>query len=150
MSALKDTLHRDLQDAMRAHDKVRAGTLRMALTAVTNAEVAGKQARELSDDEVVQVLTKEAKKRREAADAYSQAGRPELAAAELEELTHLEAYLPSQLTDDELAAIVEQAVASSGASSPAQMGQAMKAAQAAVAGRAEGRRVAALVRALLS
>ncbi len=147
---LKAQLQQDLHDAMRAKDKVRAGTLRMALTAVTTTEVAGEEARELDDDEVLKVLAKEAKKRREAADAFAAAGRPELAQAEEAELAVLEGYLPAQLGDDDLLAVVERAVTATGASSMRDMGTVMKAAQAEVAGRADGGRVAALVKQVLS
>lgn len=150
MSTLKQQLQADLTDAMRARDQVRAGSLRMALTAVTNEEVAGKEHRDLTDDDVLKVLTKEAKKRREASVAYTGAGRPELAAKEDAELAVLETYLPQQLSDDELIAIVREAVSTSGASGMAQMGLAMKAANAAVAGQAEGGRVAAIVRQVLA
>jgi uncharacterized protein YqeY len=150
MSTLKEQLQSDLTAAMRARDQVGAGTLRMALTAVTTEEVAGTEHRELTDDDVLKVLTKEAKKRREAATAYTLAGRAELAAKEEAELAVLEGYLPKQLSDDELEGIVREAVASSGASGMPQMGLAMKAASAAVAGRAEGGRVAAVVRRVLA
>jgi uncharacterized protein YqeY len=150
MSTLKEQLKSDLTAAMRERDQVRAGSIRMALTAVTNEEVAGKEHRELSDDDVLKVLTKEAKKRREAAEAYTGAGRAELAAKEEAELAVLETYLPTQLGDDELEAIVREAVAASGATGMPQMGQAMVAANAAVAGRAEGGRVAAVVRRVLA
>src|SRR6266545_1322848 len=103
MSALKEKLRDDLSTAIKARDGVRTRTLRMALTAVTNEEVAGKQARELSDDEVVKVLAREAKKRREAADAFADAGRPEQAAAERAEGEVISDYLPTQLADEELA-----------------------------------------------
>lgn len=146
---LKARLQADLHDAMRARDKVRAGTLRMALTSVTTAEVAGDEARELSDDEVLKVLAKEAKKRKEAAAAYLEAKRPELAATEEAELTILEGYLPAQLSEAELADIVARAVASTGASGMPQMGAVMKVAQGEVAGRADGGRVAAAVRSAL-
>ncbi len=149
-TSLKAQLQHDLHDAMRGRDKVRAGTLRMALTAVTTAEVAGDEARELDDDEVLKVLAKEAKKRREAADAYTGAGRPELAEAEEAELAVLEGYLPAQLGDADLLAVVERAVTETGASSMRDMGTVMKAAQAEVAGRADGGRVAAVVRQVLS
>ncbi len=149
-TSLKAKLQHDLHDAMRSKDKVRAGTLRMALTAITTAEVAGDEARELDDDEVVGVMAKEAKRRREAADAYAGAGRPELAEAEQAELAVLEEYLPAQLGDDDLLAVVERAVAQTGASSMRDMGQVMKAAQAEVAGRADGGRIAALVKKVLS
>lgn len=147
---LKATLHHDLTEAMRAQDKVRAGTLRMVLTAVTTEEVAGKSHRELSEEELLRVVAKEAKKRREAAEAYAGAGRPELADREEAELAVLEEYLPAQLGDAELKEIAEQAVAELGVSGPAAMGQVMKVVQPRVAGRAEGGRVAAAVRAALA
>ncbi|HEU4425240.1 MAG TPA: GatB/YqeY domain-containing protein [Pilimelia sp.] len=146
MSTLKDSLIHDMRAAMKARDELTTSTLRMALAAIQTAEVAGKTARELSDDEVLAVLTKEAKKRREAAAAFAGAGRDEQAARELAEGTVLEAYLPGQLSDDELAELVAGVLAEGGFSGKAQMGPAMKAAQAAVAGRAEGGRVAAEVR----
>lgn len=145
-TGLKATLQRDLQDAIRQRDKVRAATLRMALTAVSNAQVAGTEARELSDDEVLKVLQKEAKKRRESATAYTDAGREELAQNELAELAVLETYLPQQLDDAELDRLAAEAVAEVGATGMAQMGQVMKVLQPRVAGRAEGGRVAAAVR----
>ncbi len=147
---LKAQIQHDLHDAMRAGDKVRVGTLRMALTAITTAEVAGDEARELGDDEVLKVLAKEAKKRREAADAYTGAGRPELARAEEAELAVLDGYLPAQLGDEDLLTVVERAVGETGASSLRDMGQVMRLAQAEVAGRADGGRVAAIVRQVLS
>ena len=146
MSTLKDRLETDLRSAMKARDELLTGTLRMALTAVRNAEVAGERARELDDEEVRAVLTKEAKKRRDAATAFADAGRAERAERERAEEDVLVGYLPAQLTDEELAGIVGQALAGVDASGRAAMGQAMKAAQAAVAGRAEGGRVAAEVR----
>jgi uncharacterized protein len=148
--SLKATVQSDLHDAMRARDKVRSGALRMALTSITNEEVAGKEARQLSDDEVLKVLAKEAKKRKEAATAYRDAGHPDRAEAEEAELAVLEAYLPAQLDDAELEALVAQAVTETGATGMPQMGQVMKAAQALVAGRADGGRVAAAVKAALS
>ena len=150
MSALKDQLQADLTDAIRGREKVRVGTLRMALAAVTNEEVAGTEHRDLTDDDVLKVLTKEAKKRREASTAYGDAGRAELKATEDAELAILETYLPQQLTDAELSEIVTAAVQDAGTTGMAQMGQAMKAANAAVAGRAEGGRVAAIVRGILA
>ena len=149
-TSLKTTLQTELQSAMRERDQVRAGTLRMALTAVANEEVAGKEARALSDDEVLKVITKEAKKRREAAAAYQEAGRGELADRELAELAVLEAYLPQQLTDEELDALVARAVQESGATGMPQMGLVMKAVQPLVAGRAEGGRIAAAVKRALA
>jgi uncharacterized protein YqeY len=143
---LKERLEADLRTAMKARDELVTSTLRMAITAVRNAEVAGDAARELSDDEILAVLTKEAKKRREAATAFGDAGRVELAAKERAEEEVLVAYLPAQLSDEELAGLVRDALAAGGFSGKSSMGPAMKAAQAAVAGRAEGGRVAAEVR----
>jgi uncharacterized protein YqeY len=146
VSTLKERLESDLRDAMKSRDELVTSTLRMTLAAVRNAEVAGKQARALSDDEVLSVLTKEAKKRREAATAFGDAGRTESAAKELAEEEVIGRYLPKQLSDDEIAQIVAQALSGGGFTGPGQMGPAMKAAQTAVAGRAEGGRVAAEVR----
>jgi uncharacterized protein len=146
MAALKDQLRSDLTAAMKARDDVRTRTLRMALTAVSNAEVAGPAARELSDDEVLKVLTREAKRRREAADAFATAGRTEQAAAEQAEGEVLDGYLPAQLGDDEIAAIVTAEIEQSGAAGLGAMGQVMKAVTPRIAGRADGGRVAAEVR----
>lgn len=146
MSSLKERLKADLTSAMRARDTVRTQTIRMALTAITNEEVAGSSARELDDDEVIRVLTREAKKRREAAEAYETGGRPERAADERAEGAVLEDYLPAQLTDEELTALVADAIAETGASGPKAMGQVMRAVNPKVGGRAEGGRVAAEVR----
>ena len=146
MGTLKDRLNDDLHTAMKARDELTTATLRMALAAVRNAEVAGTEARALTDDEVLAVLAKESKKRREAATAFADANRPEQAAKERSEGEVIERYLPRQLTDDEIAALVRDALAAGGFAGKAQMGPAMKAAQAAVAGRAEGGRVAAEVR----
>ena len=148
--SLKATVQDDLTSAIRGRDQVRAGTLRLALTAITNEEVSGTSARELTDDEVLKVLAKEAKKRKEAAAAYTDANRPELAAKEEAEYAVLETYLPAQLSDAELEQIVAAAVEETGATGMPQMGQVMKAAQARVAGRADGGRVAAVVKATLS
>jgi uncharacterized protein YqeY len=125
-------------------------TLRMALTSITNEEVSGDSARELSDDEITKVLTREAKKRREAADAFESAGRPDQAAAERAEGDVLARYLPAQLTDEELAQLVTAAIDQTGASGMPDMGKVMKVLTPQVAGRAEGARVAAEVRAKLS
>jgi len=149
MDALEHRLHEDLTSAIRARDQVASATLRMALTAVTNEAVSGSAARELTDADVVTVLRREAKKRRESATAYDDAHRPELAARERAELAVLEGYLPAQLDDDELAALVAAAVAETGADSPTQMGVVMKVLTARVAGRADGGRVAAAVRSAL-
>jgi uncharacterized protein len=146
MADLKERLRTDLTVAMRARDQVRLRTLRMALTAITNEEVAGEESRELSDDDIVKVLTREAKKRREAAEAFGSAGRADQAAAERAEGDVLAEYLPAQLGDDELARIVSEVIAETGASGMSAMGQVMKAVTPRVAGRAEGARVAAEVR----
>lgn len=146
---LKDRLHDDLTEAIRARDEITSATLRMALTAVKSAEVAGSVARELSDQEVLAVLGKEAKKRKEAATAFADAGRTEKAEREQAELAVLEGYLPKQLGDDELSALVADAVAEvagSGATGMAAMGRVMKIVQPKVAGRAEGGRIAAEVK----
>ncbi|MER7587964.1 GatB/YqeY domain-containing protein [Micromonospora sp. NPDC127501] len=146
MSTLKDRLTADMRSALKARDELTTSTLRMALAAVGTAEVAGKAKRELTDDEVLAVLTKEAKKRREAATAFADAGRAEQAAKESAEGEVLDRYLPKQLLDAELTELVSGALAAGGFTGKAQMGPAMKAAQAAVAGQAEGGRVAAEVR----
>ena len=146
MGTLKDRLNDDLRSAMKGRDELTTSTLRMALTAVRNAETAGDAAKVLSDDEVLAVLTKESKKRREAANAFAGAGRTDQAAKENAEGEILDRYLPAQLTDDEIDDLVVNALQAGGLTSKAQMGPAMKAAQAAVAGRAEGGRVAAAVR----
>ncbi|MEY9857688.1 uncharacterized protein YqeY [Catenulispora sp. GAS73] len=150
MTALKETLRTDLTAAMKSRDELVTATLRMALTAVGNEEVAGKVARELSDAEVVQVLTREAKKRREAAEAFENGGRPEQAAREKAEGEVLARYLPTQLSDEELTALVAEAIAETGAEGPKGMGLVMKALNPKIAGRAEGGRVAAAVKSALA
>jgi uncharacterized protein YqeY len=147
---LKAKLQADLNAAMKARDELATATLRMALTAVTTEEVSGKQARELSDDQVVAVLTREAKKRRESAEAFDGAGRGELAARERAEGDVLARYLPTPLTDDELAEMVRAAITEAGASGPAQLGAVMRVVQPQVAGRADGKRVSDEVRRQLS
>lgn len=144
--ALKARLHDDLTAAIRARDGLRTATLRMALAAVTTAEVAGRQARQLSDDEVLAVLTREAKRRRESYEAYDAAGRPELAARERAEAQVLAGYLPAPLSPAELDALVEEAVARTGARSQRELGAVMKVLQPEVRGRADGRVVTAAVR----
>jgi uncharacterized protein len=150
VAELKERLRADLNAAMRARDQVRMRTLRMALTSITNEEVAGTAARDLTDDEIVRVLTREARKRREAAEAFSAAGRDDRAAAERAEGDVLADYLPAQLSDEELAALVDAAIAETGASGMAGLGQVMKTVTPRVAGRADGARVAAEVRRRLS
>lgn len=148
MSTLKDQLRADLTTAMKARDQVRSSTLRMVLAAVANAEVAGKTARELSDDEVVTVLGAEAKKRREAAAAFDEGGREESAAKERAEAEVIAVYLPEQLDDAEIERIVAAAVESTGAAGEGMkaMGRVMGVVQAQVKGRADGAAVAAEVR----
>lgn len=146
MPPLKDRLRADLTTAMKARDELRTATLRMVLTAVSSEEVSGKEARELTDDDVLGVLRREAKKRREAADAFGSAGRAEQAARELAEGEVLADYLPAQLDDADLAALVADAVTTTGAAGMKDMGKVMGAVQGVVAGRADGGRVAAEVR----
>ena len=146
MNELKERLRTDLNAAIRARDQVRLRALRMTLTSITNEEVSGDTARELSDDEVVKILTREAKKRREAAEAFESAGRAEQAAAERAEGDVLASYLPAQLTDDELTAIVSATIAETGATGMPGMGKVMKTVTPRVAARADGARVAAEVR----
>jgi uncharacterized protein YqeY len=155
VSTLKERLRADLTAAMKARDELVKATLRMTLTAIGNAEVAGAQARELDDAEVLKVIGREAKKRAESAEAFEAAGRGELAAQERAEGEVLARYLPRQLGDDELAAIAREAVAAVEAETgqapgARQMGLVMKKATAAAAGRADGKRVAAAVKELLA
>ncbi|MEV7541283.1 MULTISPECIES: GatB/YqeY domain-containing protein [unclassified Streptomyces] len=153
MTTLKAKLQEDLTTAIKARDELASSTLRLTLAAVTKEEVAGKEARVLSDDEVLKVIAKEAKKRREAAEAFAQGGRDEQAARETAEGEFLDAYLPKQLGDDELDAIVAQAVEearAAGAEGPRAMGAVMKIVNPKVAGLAEGGRVAAAVKKRLS
>jgi hypothetical protein len=146
VSELKDRLQADLTSAIRARDEVTTATLRMALAAITTEEVAGSSARQLSDDEVLKVLAREAKKRREAAEAFSSADRPELAEREQAERAVLERYLPAQLGDQEVADLVRAAIKETGATGMPQMGAVMKVAQASAAGRVDGRRLSTEVR----
>ncbi len=150
MGELKNRLHADLTDAMRAQDELRRATLRMVLAAIGNEEVAGAQARALTDQEELSVVVREAKKRREAAEAFRSGGATERAERELAEQGVLAGYLPQQLSDPELAELVARAVAETGADGPRAIGQVMKAVGPVVAGRAEGGRVAAAVRAALA
>jgi hypothetical protein len=146
MTQLKAQLKSDLTAAMKARDELSTATLRMLLTAISTEEVSGPSARELSDDEVLKVIGREAKKRREAAEAFQAAGRAEQAGRELDEQAVLERYLPSQLSDTELSALVADAVRESGASEPRQMGLVMKLLTPRVAGRADGKRLSEEVR----
>ena len=148
MSSLKDRLRADLTVAMKSRDEVRSSTLRMVLTAITNAEVAGKQHRELSDDDIVGVLSTEAKKRREAAEAFEQGDRAEMAAKERAEGEVIADYLPEQLDAAEISALVTEAIDRTGASGEGMraMGKVMGVVTPQVKGRADGGAVAAEVR----
>ncbi|MBW3639218.1 MAG: GatB/YqeY domain-containing protein [Actinobacteria bacterium] len=150
MGALQDRLRVDLTASMKARDELRTATLRMTLTALGNEQVAGKAARALSDEQELAVLAREAKKRREAAEAFRAGGAAERADRELAEEQVLALYLPPPLTDEELEALVAQTIAETGASGPQAMGTVMKTVGPIVAGRAEGGRVAAAVRAALA
>ncbi|GAB3220260.1 GatB/YqeY domain-containing protein [Glycomyces halotolerans] len=149
MSELKTQLETDMRSALKSKDKVTLGTLRMVLAAVRNEEVAGKSARELSDDEVIKVLIKQAKQRREAAEAFQDGGRPEQAQGELAEEAVIKRYLPEELSEAELTDIVRSTIAEGGFSGPKDMGKVMKAVQPKVAGRADGKVVAGIVKAEL-
>jgi len=148
MSALKERLRGDLTAAMKAREQIRAGALRMVLTAITTAEVAGKQARELTDEQILDVLASEAKKRREAAVAFAAGGREEKAAQERAELAVITEYLPEQLDDAAIVDLVREAIAKVGAAGEGMraMGKVMGALQPQVKGRADGAAVAAEVK----
>jgi uncharacterized protein YqeY len=148
--ALKEKLQSDLTASMRARDELRSGTIRMVLTAIKNEEVSGKEARELSDGEVITVLSREAKKRREAAEAYEQAGAKDRAASERAEGLIIAEYLPAQLSEAEIKDLIAAAIAETGATGPQQMGLVMKSIQPKIAGRADGGLVSSLVKAVLS
>ena len=153
MTSLKETLQADVKTAMLNKDTIALSTLRMVLSAITNEEVSGKESRELSDQDVITVLNREAKKRREASAAYIDANRPELAETEENELAVIKKYLPEELSAAELESIISAAigaVASSGQTGPSAMGSVMKIVQPQVAGRADGSQVASLVKQLLA
>ncbi|HEY1703065.1 MAG TPA: GatB/YqeY domain-containing protein [Trebonia sp.] len=146
MNELKERIRTDINAAMRARDQVRLRALRMALTSIQNEEVSGKSARELSDDDVTKILTRETKKRREAAEAFESAGRADKAADERAEGEVLAEYLPPQLTDEDLTTLVAAAIAETGADGMSGMGKVMKIVTPQTAGRADGGRVAAEVK----
>lgn len=153
MTNLKEQLHTDLTAAIKAKDSLTSGTLRMVLSAITNEEVSGKEARVLNDQDMITVLNREAKKRKEAATAYDEAKRPELADKERAELGIIQAYLPAALSDEDLAKIIAGAVAevaASGATGPSAMGAVMKLVSPQVSGRADGGAVAAAVKSALA
>lgn len=147
---LKERLQGDLTEAIRSRDELRSGTIRMVLTAITNEEVSGKSARVLTDAEIITVLSREAKKRREAADAFKDAGRADRAEQETNEGRVITEYLPEQLTEDDVMKIIADAIAETGATGPAGMGVVMKAIQPKVAGKADGGTVSSLVKAALT
>ena len=147
---LKDSLKHDLTEEMRARDELLLSTIRLCLSAITNEEVSGKEARVLTEAEVIQVLSREAKKRRESAQAFADAGRPDRAERENAEGEVIARYLPSPLSETELASLIADAMKESGASGPAGMGLVMKILSPKIAGRADGAAVSAAVRAALA
>lgn len=147
---LAEQIQTDLTAAMKSRDQLTVSVLRMALAGIKEARVSGTQSHELSDDDVLAILAREAKRREEAATAFAEGGRPESAEKELAERDVLGRYLPEPMTEEELAGLVDDALAEGGFDSPSQMGPAMKAAVAKVAGRADGKAVSALVKARLA
>ncbi len=150
MSELKNKLQSDLNGAIKSRNTVVAETIRMVLSAITNEEVAGKEKRELSDAEVITVLTREAKKRREAAEAFENGGRADRAAAERAEGEVIASYLPEQLSEDEIKKLIAETIAAVGAAGPADMGKVMGSLKAKVAGKADGALVSSLVKEALN
>ena len=147
---LKETLKSDLTEAIRSSDKVVSGTIRMVLTAITNEEVSGKEARVLTEDEIITVLSREAKKRREAAEEFAKANRPDKSAEEKAEGEVIARYLPAQLSEDDIKKMIAAAVASTGAAGPGDMGKVMGAIKGQIAGKADGSLVSSLVKATLA
>ena len=148
--SIKEKLKNDLTEAIRSRNEIKSGTIRMVLAAIQVEEVAGKEAKVLSDADIIKVLSREAKKRKEAVEAFTQGGRLDKAEQEAKEGEVIQSYLPEQLSDDEVKKIVEDAIKESGATTPAQMGQVMKIVQPKVAGKADGGFVSGLVKAALS
>ena len=144
--SLKEKLKSDLTEAIRSRDEVKSATIRMVLTSIANEEVSGKEARVLSDAEIIAVLTREAKKRREAAEAFEQGGATDRAKRERDEGEVIASYLPEQITDEELEKLISEAITNTGASGPQGMGQVMKYLQPKIAGRAEGAKVSSAVK----
>ena len=147
---LKEKLQADLTDAIRSRNEVVSGTVRMLLAAITNEEVAGKAAKVLTDAEIITVLSREAKKRREAVEAYTQAKRDDLAGKEKAEAAVISNYLPEQLSEEEIKKLIADAIAETGAKGPAGMGLVMKVLQPKIAGKADGGVVSGLVKAALA
>lgn len=147
---VKDSLRHDLTEAMRSRNELVTSTIRLCLSAITNEEVSGKQARVLNEAEVIQVLSREAKKRREAAQAFTDANRPDRAERENAEGEVIAGYLPKPLSESEVAALIADAIKESGAAGPAGMGLVMKLLSPKIAGQADGAAVSAAVRAALA
>ncbi len=147
---LKEKLQSDLTEAIRGRDELTSGTIRMVLTAITNEEVSGKEARTLSDAEIITVLSREGKKRREASEAFEAAGRADKAALEKSEGEVIAKYLPEQLSEDDVKKMIAAAIASTGDAGPADMGKVMGVLKAQVAGKADGGMVSGLVKAALA
>jgi len=148
--SLKEKLKSDLTESMRNRDEIRSSTLRMILTAIKNEEVSGKEARDLSDAELITVLSRESKKRREAAEAFDQAGAKDRADTERAEGVIIAEYLPKQLSEAEVKDLIASAIKETGANSPAHMGLVMKSLQPKIAGKADGALVSSLVKAALA
>ncbi len=148
--SIKETLQADLTEAIRSRNEIVSGTIRMVLTAITNEEVSGKEARTLTDAEIITVLSREAKKRREAAEAFANAGRADKAALEKAEGEVIAKYLPEQMSEDEIKKLIDAAIAQTGASGPADMGKVMGVIKSQVAGKADGGTVSGLVKAALN
>jgi uncharacterized protein YqeY len=148
--SLKEKLQTDLTSSMRNRDEVRSSTIRMILTSIKNEEVSGKEMRELNESELITVLSREAKKRREAAEAFDQAGAKDRAEIERAESAIIAEYLPKQLSESEVKELIEAAIRETGANSPAQMGLVMKNLQPKIAGKADGAIVSSLVKAALA
>ena len=148
--SLKEKLQTDLTSSMRNRDEVRSSTIRMILTSIKNEEVSGKEVRELNESELITVLSREAKKRREAAEAFDQAGAKDRAETERAEGAIIAEYLPKQLSEVEVKELIESAIKETGANSPAQMGLVMKNLQPKIAGKADGALVSSLVKASLA
>ena len=146
---LKEKLQSDLTEAIRGRAEVKSGTIRMLLSAITNEEVSGKEARVLTDAEIITVLSREAKKRREAVEAYVAAKRTDLADKEKAEGEVIAEYLPAQLSEDEIKKMISDAIAETGASGPVGMGSVMKVLSPKIAGKADGGVVSGLVKAAL-
>ena len=148
--SIKENLRSDLTEAIRGRDEITSSTIRMVLTAITNEEVSGKEARVLSDDEIITVLSREAKKRREASEAFDNAGRADKAALEKAEGEVIAKYLPAQLSVNDIKKMISDAIASTGAAGPADMGKVMGAVKPLIAGKADGSIVSTLVREALT